>query len=436
MKIAVYKFGRELNGGHTTVCVDLKKYCDKEGIETHFYSYAPGKKKRKTFVNEDANFAFDEFCINSIQDSEKITDELNNFDLIILLEPPTKAASKDDALKFMSIYENAKPLKWYQYHDAQMKQTSRNRGLLEAIAYSDIVSTHHVDSPVAKIARKCGKHVTQIKLFKDFEMFEKFYENTNRRREVMYIGRFEKWKGPTYMLDIAEKLNDANIIPSMIGIDRSPGSYHCLLSNELVQNGTIIVEGRYNFNYGFERLKNTTFAFVPTNLPNKDYGDRMEYCQLESIACGAIPIMHINQGENCHLNTGKSWASIPYFAVWYDDKNPQKAVDEIINIMNNESLKSKYKGTALRYMKQELDFSKYGEYLLNNLKMTKTRCSISDVLVSYGWTSEQISTYHEANSNYFIKCDLELLEAKNIRVITGKRGATTLYDKIRIMEEK
>lgn len=436
MKIAVYKFGRENNGGHTTVCVDLKKYCDSHGIETHFYSYAPGKKKRKTFINEDANFAFDEFCVNTTKDADEIVSELNEFDLIILLEPPTKAASKNDALTFMSIYESAKPIKWYQYHDAQMKQTSRNRGLLEAIAYSDIVSTHHPDSPVAKIARKCGKHVTSIKLFKDFSMFEEFYKNNNRIREVMYIGRFEKWKGPTYMLDIAENLRNEGILPTMIGIDRSPASYHTLLSNKLVENGTIEVEGRYNFDYGFARLKNTMFAFVPTNLPNLDYGNRMEYCQLESIACGAIPIMHINQGQNCCTSDGVKWIDIPYFAIWYDDKNPQKAIDEIVSVANNENLQMKYKGTALSYMKKELDFSKYGEYLDIALKSTKTECCVSDVLSSYGWTPSQIKEYYEADTNYFIKCDLELLEEKNIKVITGKRGATTPYNKIKEMEEQ
>ena len=80
MKIAVYKFGRENNGGHTTVCVDLKKFCDLNGIDTHFYSYAPGKKYRKTFFNNDAQFEFDEFCEHEYNKNKySKADEVNKF---------------------------------------------------------------------------------------------------------------------------------------------------------------------------------------------------------------------------------------------------------------------------------------------------------------------------------------------------------------------
>lgn len=427
MKIAVYKFGRENNGGHTTVCVDLKKFCDLNGIDTHFYSYSPGKKYRKTFFNNDAQFEFDEFCEH---DAITVLNELNGYDLIILLEPPTKAGSKFDCNLFMEIYKKATPVKWYQYHDAHMKQTSRNRALLEAIAYSDVISTHDDKSVVAQIAKKCGKEVKKIKLFRKFDDMQDAYNNENRRKEVMYIGRFEIWKGPTYMLKIAEKLRDANIIPSMIGIDRSPASYHNLLSHNLVESGILEVEGRYNFDYGFERLKNTMFSFTPTHLPNSDYGNRMEYCQLESISSGTIPVLHKDQGENCRLSDGTRWIDIPYFAVWFDDKNPDVAIKNIIEISNNEELQKMYKGTALKYMKEELDYRNFLPHIKDVCNSKIARCELKDILKIYGWTKEEIEKYDLANEKYFIKHDLELLETKKVRVITGKRSATTLFDKI------
>jgi len=427
MKIAIYKFGRENNGGHTTVCVDLKKFCDLNGFDTHFYSYAPGKKKRKLFLNKDANFTFDEFCQ---YDAEQILDELNKFDLIILLEPPNKTGNKADCELFMDIYEKAKPIKWYQYHDAHMKQTARNRALLEAIAYSDIVSAHDENSEVAQIAKKCGKTFKKIKLFRKFDDMQELFDNINRKREVMYIGRFEVWKGPLYMLPIAQKLKENNILPSMIGIDRSPASYHNLLSHELVKNGTIDVQGRYNFDYGFERLKNAMFAFTPTHLPNHDYGNRMEYCQLEAISSGCIPILHKDQGENCALSNGTKWIDIPYFAIWLDDKNPEETANKIIEVANSEELQKLYKGTALKFMKQELDFSQFKPYMLDAINSPKTRCSIEKVLKTFDWTDEEIEKYRKANKDWFIKHNLELLTTKNIRVITGKRSATTLYDKL------
>lgn len=433
MKIAVYKFGRENNGGHTTVCVDLKKFCDLSGIETHFYSYAPGKKKRKTFFNQDANFEFDEFCeYNAVE----ILNELNTFDLIILLEPPTKQASKFDCKLFMDIYKNATPKKWYQYHDAQMRQTSRNRGLLEAIAYSDIISAHDENSEVAQIAKKSGKIFKRIKLFRKFDDFQESYDNENRRKEVLYIGRFEIWKGPLYMLSVGEKLRENGVIPSMIGIDRSPASYFQLLSNSLVENGTISVEGRYNFEYGFERLKNAMFSFTPTHLPNSDYGNRMEYCQLESISSGCIPILHKDQGENCKLENGIKWIDIPYFAVWFDNENPELAVEEIVRISKSKELQKLYKGTALKYMRQELDYSNFLNYIDDIMSTQNTRCEIDDILKSFKWNQDEIKKYNLANKDYFIKHNLELLESKKIRVITGKRSSTTLFDKILENEEK
>lgn len=427
MKIAVYKFGRENNGGHTTVCVDLKKFCDLHGIETHFYSYAPGRKKRKIYFNPDANFEFDEFCE---YDAETVLNELNTFDLIILLEPPTKQGTKFDCKLFMDIYKNAKPKKWYQYHDAQMKQTSRNRGLLEAIAYSDIISAHDENSEVAQISKKLGKSFKRIKLFRKFDDLQSSYDNEDRRKEVMYIGRFEIWKGPLYMLLIGKQLRDNNIIPSMIGIDRSPASYFQLLSNEMVEDGTIEVEGRYNFDYGFERLKNAMFSFTPTHLPNSDYGNRMEYCQLESISSGCIPIFHKNQGENCKLENGTRWIDIPYFAIWLDNENPEKTVEEIVKVANSKELQKLYKGTALKYMKDELDYSKFLQYIEDVMNTKETRCELEDALKAYGWTPEEIEKYNMADNEFFIKHNIELLETKKIKVITGKRSSTTLFDKV------
>lgn len=427
MRIAVYKFGRENNGGHTTVCVDLKKFCDLNGIDTHFYSYSPGKKKRKMYLNPDANFEFDEFCE---YDSIAVLNELNTYDLIILLEPPNKSGTKHDCKVFMDIYKKATPKKWYQYHDAQLRQTSRNRALLEAIAYSDIVSVHHLDSLVANIARKSGKRVEKIKLFRKFDDMQEAFDNENRRREVMYIGRFEAWKGPTLMLKIGKQLREESILPTMIGIDRSMASYHCLLSNELVENGTIQVEGRYNFDYGFARLKNAMFSFTPTNLANHDYGNRMEYCQLEAISSGCIPILHKDQGENCTLEAGTKWIDIPFFAVWFDEENPENTIRAITDIANDEHLQKKFKGTALKYMKRELDYSNFMPHITNIIDSKVSRCELDDILRRYGWVDEEINKYKLANENYFIKHDLDLLENKKIKIITGKRGGTTPYEKI------
>lgn len=428
MKIAIYKFGRENNGGHTTVCVDFKKFCDLNGIDTHFYSYSPGKKKRQTYFNKEANFSFDEFCEF---DADDVLKELNTFDLIVLLEPPTKAGSKHDCNLFMDIYRKATPKKWYQYHDIQMKTTSRNRALLEAIAYSDVVSAHDENSEVGKMTKAAGKTFIPVKLFRNFDDMKELYDNEDRVKEVMYIGRFEIYKGPLLMLTIAEKLKANGILPTMIGVDRSPASYHNLLSHELVENGTLIVGGRYSFDYGFERLKKAMFTFTPMRPFDKnDYANRMEYCQLEGISAGCIPIFHKDQGEMCKFPDGTRWIDIPFFAIWFDPENPDKTADEIIKVANDEKLQKLYKGTALRYMKQQLDCSLFEPYLASIMYSPNARCSVEDVLKSFDWTDEEIEKYNEANENYFIKHNLELLTTKKIRVITGRRTATTLYDKI------
>ena len=94
MKIAILKYGREKMGGHSAFLAELQHYCDENNHEVHCYSYSIGAKKRKQFKFEMAeNFMFDEFCS---EDFCQIAAELEMYDLLIMLEPATKAGTKEE----------------------------------------------------------------------------------------------------------------------------------------------------------------------------------------------------------------------------------------------------------------------------------------------------------------------------------------------------
>ena len=426
MKIAVLKFGKEKMGGHSAVLVEMSHYCKEHNHELKCFSYTVNESKRKSWKYKSAdNFEFDNF---TKFDANDVISEIEQYDLLILMEPPTKAGTKEDAKIYMDIYKSIQnPIKWLLSCNIKLGFIKRTRAILEIIAESDIVSTHVEGAEWKLIADKVGKTTIKTPLFKRIDTFTDYFLNEDRDNMVLYAGRYENYKGPQYMPLISKRLFENDIKCKMIGIDRSPASFHGLLQNPEVVEKRIEVKPPYIMSEGYEEMSKSLFSFSPMNLDHCT--EFLEFSQVEGIICGCIPIFHKNT-KNFSYN-GTKFGDIPYFAIWFDEENPDECIDEIIKVANDKELQKKYKGTAFKVIEKMFSMDNFTNAIETAMATEKNRCTVDDILKAYNWTSEDIEKYHTADTmEYFIKQDVASLESKKVMMITGKYGGSKPYDKL------
>ena len=427
MKIAILKYGREKMGGHSAFLAELQHYCDENNHEVRCFSYTIGAKKRKQYKFEMAeNFVFDEFCS---EDLCQIAAELEMYDLLIMLEPATKAGTKEEGQLYTKIYSQVKnPKKWLLSYNIKLGYIKRVRDILETIAASDVVSTHSEQAEWCVIGRKSSKSWFKTPLFKRIEEYKHYFDNTDRNLEILFAGRYENYKGSHMMPLISKTLSENGIKCSMIGIDRSPASYHGLLVTDEVTSGRIDVQGPYKMTEGYERMSKSLFSFAPMKLTKDECSGILEYSQVEGIACGCIPVLHKNSQEFEY--NGVKFKDIPYFAIWFDEENPEECAKEIVKVAKDESLQEAYKGVALHVLKDMYHKDNLRKTIEMVIDAPKNRCTKEDILKSFGWNQEEIELYNEADkTEHYIKQDLLNLNKKTISMITGRYGGTTPYKK-------
>jgi hypothetical protein len=88
-----------------------------------------------------------------------------------------------------------------------------------------------------------------------------------------------------------------------------------------------------------------------------NYGDRMEYTQIEMIGLGTIPVFDIDYGRNNFTDDGKSFNSIDNLAIWSDREDLEATVDTILDIAGNPIKQKQYQEAGLNFVQTEFDSS-------------------------------------------------------------------------------
>jgi hypothetical protein len=86
-----------------------------------------------------------------------------------------------------------------------------------------------------------------------------------------------------------------------------------------------------------------------------EYGDRMEYTQIETISVGTIPVFDKHWGENNKTKDGKRYIDIPYSAIYSDKENLDKTTEELMKVANDVELQKKYRETSYEIVKKEFN---------------------------------------------------------------------------------
>lgn len=315
--------------GVLTYLNDFEKYCNRFNIGYSIFGYNSTLTKPITEYNKSMLNS----PIQTYNDKDKLLEQLNDFDMVILFSQLTK--TKGDHVKsqeefVFEIWKNIKGVKAFQMHQASYGDKLKEHPYINEIIDScDIVMSRSKEHPVSKLALSKGKSWFQLKLFYDFDQFGNHLEH--KQKLISAIGRpvgFKKLK------PLGENVH--KLIPYM----------SVCYPNER-QTRT--------FEENLELFSKSSICFAPTSTKRlHEYAGQLEYVQMEALAHNCILVLNKKQGQSCYYK-GTRWLDIPNLAIWFDENNPDQCWEDIKEVMSDIETNLKKYTTLRNIIENELD---------------------------------------------------------------------------------
>lgn len=420
MHIGIVKIGSFLPSGGIEEY--SRMFCSeslKLGHTTDVISVAIGQNFKKPKQLELLNgLKYTEFNINHI---EEFKSRINQYDTIILMNSyvttlkdirtqKNKVKVLDECWKFFECYRNANAYKILQNHYGPEKYTARTPYMLEYMLESNKVMGHSDNDRFYQLCKLIRVPFVKIKLFVDFNEFNGDFE---KNKSLKYVGRGSSLKGFQHIPKMSQQLCDAGIRIDMHGMTRDMSVYQkllkfddvCYLGQHKSDKTTIYAWGQYSKSELTNILSDAMFVFAPTKFNAGEYNNRFEIAQLEAIAHKCVLILNKVHGESCYMPDGTRWIDIPNFAIWFDEKNPEKCAEEIIKLSNDKELRDLYTKNCYDFAKQNFDISAFTEHFNEIFAESKSICEDKKIL------NETLKKYLKYRHTEVINC-LDLLENK------------------------
>lgn len=369
-KIAMI-FGQSIEGcGVTRTGTEMQIWCNKNGIDFTVFSYDERKYNRRDAHSLD-------FISFMKEDIPSIVEQLNNYDIVIFNSYPSAKFENESIIAFYEgLIKKVKSIKVGFMHELNKTNIDKVPFLVGIMNEMDLIYNFSEETWFAKTisemlpSKEVGKRVKKFTMWFNFDELEQNFKNkislSDKEKKLLYIGRWTTMKDPRRVLDLAPILRDKdpNFKCELIGIERSIGAkfdifdhpHHLdLTGKEPKGTGFVPVYGPYVRNEGMMKLAKSLFGASFYRMPKapQDYGDRMEYTQIETIAVGTIPVFDIHWGENNKTKDGIPYADIEFSAVYSNKENLEETANTLIEISNNINLQKKYRDTSFEIAKEE-----------------------------------------------------------------------------------
>lgn len=365
-------YGQSIEGcGVSRNGSEMQHWCDKNNINLTVYSYDERKYNRrdahklkfKSFMKDDIN---------------NIIKELNEYDAVLFNSYPSNKFNKESIIDFYEkLIKKITTIKVGFMHELNKTNIDKIPFLVGIMNEMDIIYNFSESTWFAKTISKMlpskilGERVKKFTMWFNFDLLEEYknkYPLSEKEKKLLYIGRWTTMKDPRRILDMGPMLLENGIDPELKGIERSIGAKfdifdhpHCLdrtgKKEKKGPESCVPVYGTYIRDDGMKYLAKCLFGCSFYRMPKtpQNYGNRMEYTQIETIAVGSIPVFDKHWGENNITKNGKKYIDIPYSAVYSDKDNLQETVDKLVEIANDQELQKKYQETSYKVAKQEFD---------------------------------------------------------------------------------
>ncbi|MDF2535138.1 MAG: hypothetical protein K0R18_1297 [Bacillales bacterium] len=350
----------------------MQLWANKNNVDFTLYSY-----DERMYNRRDAHEL--NFVSFMKDDIPAIVEQLNQFDVVMFNSYPSSKFENDTILAFYNdLVKKVTTTKVGFMHELNKTNIDKIPFVVGMMNQMDVIMNFGEETWFSKTISKLlpsktlGERVKKFAMWFNFDELEENYRNkydlADKTKKLMYIGRWTTMKDPRRVLDLAPLLKtvDPEFQYSLLGIERSIGAKCDIFDHPNTLDltgkkapeqptGFVPVYGPYVRNEGMTELAKTLFGASFYRMPKapNDYGDRMEYTQIETIAVGTIPVFDKHWGENNRTRDGRRYIDIPYSAVYSDKEDLQDTVDQLIEIANSPALQEKYHETSFQVAKQE-----------------------------------------------------------------------------------
>ena len=377
-------YGQSLEGcGVTATTSQLEMWGKKTGTIVHTYSYTRKYTRSDAhIINNLFYFGYPKKKDKNILTLEEASRKLDNeYDIIMFMNYPNAKFELQYYRDFyFKLFEKIqKPQKAVYIHEIRGAQFNRLAYLVPMIVNADIVFHFETTSTLAKLIdglglQKIGDRLHKYTLWMNFDDLDQ-WRNKYLNKKIPGVASVTRWsssKNVRRTIDIMDEVQQRK--PDwdcqIHGIERSMGAKIDVLDYEKTiydngngkldnaENGCVVVKGPVDRNVGVDIVASHMFSTAFWSMPKdpENYGNRMEYTQIEIIGAGTIPILDKHWGEHNHTRDGRRYIDIPYSAIYIggrEEDEINETVNTLIEIAENPELMQKYLDTSHDLVVQE-----------------------------------------------------------------------------------
>jgi glycosyltransferase involved in cell wall biosynthesis len=378
MKIAIV-FGKGLDGcGVQRGAIEIATWAKRNGVQFDVYEYTG-----RTFCRAAGQKFPDKHNKFDVTQLDEVAVKLNgDYDIVILNSYPSNRQGSQNVIDFYNkvMTKLEKPIVVGMMHEILRMNIDRIPMLMPILNRCDVVYNFsektNFSQELSNIlpSKVLGERMKRFKMWVDLKQLKENYHDVysleSKRKSLVYVGRWTTMKDPRRLLDMypimREKDPDFHLL--MHGIEKSvgaakdiirqPNSFYKLYFKEYDWTVPgVQVFGQYKYHDGMKAISESLFACSFFRLPKapNNYGDRMEYTQIEIIGCGSIPVFDKHFGENNYDSNGNRFCDNDHLAVWSDRNDLEETCDKLISVANDPTEQRKYRDSGYAFIDREFN---------------------------------------------------------------------------------
>jgi len=382
LKIATI-YGQAIEGcGVTATTSQLELWAKKSGTTVHTYSYTRKYTRSESHIIDNLfYFGYPKKKDKNVLSLDEASVKLNEYDIVMFMNYPN---AKFEPHYYRDFYfelfqKIQKPQKAVYIHEIRGAQYNRLSYLVPMIVNADVVFHFDVTSDLSKLIdeiglQKIGDRMRKYTLWMNFDDLDQWRQRYINKKKlgIASVTRWSSSKNVRRTIDLMDRVQQLR--PEwnceIHGIERSMGAKIDVLDYEktLYDNGNgkidnadkgcVRVSGPVDRNVGVDIVSSHMFATAFWSMPKdpENYGNRMEYSQIEIIGAGTIPVLDTHWAQHNFTKDGRSYYEIPYSAVYMssrDELEVDRVAKKLIEIAEDPELMQKYLDTSHALVVQE-----------------------------------------------------------------------------------
>lgn len=305
------------------------------------------------------------------KDKEKAAETLSAYDIVIIFTVPHASHGEEITNNFIYVLQNTKAKKVFLQitHTKHFLKTPRLDEYVKEMDLTVTYAKNYYYNWHKSITDKPCVSVDNGLVGIDFDRASKKYrvDASMQKEEIRWLGRGSSVKNGRLMIDFHDKFPETTTI--LEGLEA--GIYWKTFTEGFnVEN---YFRPKKNPPYGLEeknkcylyphfvndeamkRVARSMFGADLFRVKGCDYGNSMEFCHLEIVSAGAIPIFHEDLGKVV-LNADKQpVVNDDSGTLWLSPSNYEKVAKQIRDLKGSLTLRKEYRRKSFEYWKKHSD---------------------------------------------------------------------------------